>query len=442
MNRRLHPWCALFLALTTAAQAAPPPRPSPLGAELDRRAAAVETDLIAWRRHLHQHPELSNREEKTAAYVAERLRSFGLAPKTGVARHGVVALIEGGRPGPVVALRADMDALPVKEEVDVPFASKATGEYEGRAVPVMHACGHDNHVAILLAAARVLTEVRSQLPGKVKLIFQPAEEGVPDGEAPAGAELMVSEGVLKDPPVDAIFGLHVRAPFETGTIASRSGPLMAAADRFQIVVEGRQTHGSTPWKGVDPIVVGAQIVTALQTVVSRQIDITKEPAVVSVGQFEAGVRNNIIPDRARLVGTIRTFDDGMQAEIHQRIKQTAEGVAAAAGARAIVTIARGYPVTANDPALTARMLPTLQRLAPGRVSEMPKITGAEDFTYFQRQVPGFFFFLGVTPKDQLETAATNHSPKFFADERALLTGVRALLHLTADYLAAGPAERR
>jgi amidohydrolase len=242
--------------------------------------------------------------------------------------------------------------------------------------------------------------------------------------------------------VDAIFGLHVRAPYISGTLTCRSGPLMAAADRFEIVVEGRQTHGSMPWKGIDPIVVGAQIVEALQTVVSRQVDITKEPAVVSVGQFEAGVRNNIIPARARLVGTIRTFDEGMQADIHKRIRQIAEGVAAAQGARATVTIARGYPVTVNDPALTARMLPTLERVAPGRVSESAKVTGAEDFTYYQRQVPGLFFFLGVTPADQLETAATNHSPLFFVDEGALVTGVRALLHLTADYLAGAPAARR
>jgi amidohydrolase len=249
---------------------------------------------------------------------------------------------------------------------------------------------------------------------------------------------MVKEGVLKDPPVDAVFGLHVRAPFKSGILYYRSGPLMAAADRFEIVVEGRQTHGSAPWNGIDPIVVAAHIVDTLQTVVSRRIDITKEPAVVTVGQFEAGVRNNIIPDRARLVGTIRTFDDAMQSEIHKRIREIAEGVAAAEGAKATVTIVRGYPVTINDPELTARMLPTLQRVAPGRVLESTKVTGAEDFTYYQRAVPGLFFFLGVTPEDQLATAATNHSPRFFADETALLTGVRALVHLTADYLAGAP----
>jgi amidohydrolase len=418
--------------------AAPPERRaapgSPLGAELDRRAAAVEADLIAWRRHLHAHPELSNREVETASFIAEKLRSFGLEPRTGVARTGVVAVIAGGRPGPVVALRADMDGLPVREEVDLPFASRATGEYEGKPVPVMHACGHDTHMAILLAAARVLSEVKAQLPGTVKLIFQPAEEGAPRAEQPSGAEKMVQEGVLDDPKVDAVFGLHAWALLESGVIGWRSGPLMAAADRFEIVVEGRQTHGSTPWNGVDPIVAAAQIVTSLQTIVSRGMDIVKEPAVVTVGQFEAGVRNNIIPDRARLVGTIRTFDEGMREDAHRRVRQIAESVAAGAGARAVVTIEKGYPVTANTPELTSRMRPTLERVAPGRATEMRKVTGAEDFSYFQQRVPGLFFFLGVTPKERLANVESNHSPRFYVDEAALPTGVRALLHLTADYL--------
>jgi amidohydrolase len=296
-------------------------------------------------------------------------------------------------------------------------------------------------MAILLAAARVLTAVRAQLPGSGRLVFQPAEEGAPTGESPAGAEAMVQAGLLKDPKVDAIFGLHVISPLEAGVLFYRAGPLMAAADRFEIVVEGRQTHGSTPWRGVDPIVVGSQIVTALQTVVSRQVDITKEPAVVSVGQFEAGVRNNIIPDRARLAGTIRTFDTGMQAEIHERIRRTAEGIAAAAGATVKVTLAKGYPPVDNDRALTARMLPTLERTAPGRVRESRKITGAEDFSFFQREVPGLYVFLGITPPDRLETAASNHSPRFVVEESALLTGVRALAHLAADYLAGAPAAR-
>ena len=438
MIRGLARLSLLTLVLPASAAAAPPARgpagASPLAVELDRRAAAAEADLIAWRRHLHAHPELSNREAETAKFIAEKLSGFGLEPRTGVARHGVVALIRGGRPGPVVALRADMDGLPVREEVDLPFASKATGEYEGKTVPVMHACGHDTHMAILLAAARVLSEVKAQLPGTVKLIFQPAEEGAPAAEQPAGGDLMVREGVLEDPKVDAIFGLHAWALLETGTIGWRSGPIMAAADRFEIVVEGRQTHGSTPWQGVDPIVAAAHVITALQTIVSRDVELVKEPAVVTVGQIEAGVRNNIIPDRARLVGTIRTFDEGMREDIHARVRQIAEKVAEAAGARAVVRIEKGYPVTVNTPELTTRMLPTLQRAAPGRTIEMRKVTGAEDFSYFQQRVPGLFFFLGVTPKDRLPNVETNHSPRFHADEAALPTGVRALLHLAADYL--------
>ncbi|HVR70593.1 MAG TPA: amidohydrolase [Vicinamibacteria bacterium] len=447
--RRLPAVLATLFALVAApgirAQgrpAAPGATPSPLAAELDRRAAGAEADLIAWRRHLHAHPELSNREVETARFIAEKLRSFGLEPRTGVARTGVVALIEGGRPGPVVALRADMDGLPVREELDLPFASRAMGEFEGRPVPVMHACGHDAHMAILLTAARVLTEVRTQIPGAVKLIFQPAEEGAVAAEQPAGAEKMVQEGVLDDPKVDAIFGLHAWALLESGALGWRPGPFMAAADRFEIAVEGRQTHGSTPWQGIDPIVAAAQIVTALQTIVSRHVELVKEPAVVTVGQVEAGIRSNIIPDRARLVGTIRTFDEGMREAIHARVKQIAENVAASAGARAVVTIERGYPVTVNSPDLTARMGPTLERVAPGRTAELRKVTGAEDFSYFQRQVPGFFFFLGVTPPDRLARVETNHSPRFYVDEAALATGVRALLHLTADYLHGTAAPKR
>ena len=407
-----------------------------LSAEIDKLAAAVEPELIQWRRHLHQHPELSNREVETAKYVVERLRSFGLEPRTGIGKTGVVALLEGGRPGPVVALRADMDGLPVREETAVPFASKATSEYEGNQVGVMHACGHDTHVAILLATARVLTQMKARLPGSVKFIFQPAEEGAPLDERPAGAELMVKEGVMQTPKVDAVFGLHVFANVPTGTITYRSGPFMAAADQFEILVTGKQTHGSAPWRGVDPIVVGSQIVTALQTIVSRHVDITRLPAIVSVGQFQSGVRNNIIPETARLVGTIRTFDDKVQDDIHARVKKIAEGVAAGAGATVDVKIYRGYPVTANDPKLTEKMLATLERVAPGKVKESELITGAEDFTFFQRQAPGLFVFLGITPPEQVGKAPANHSPLFYVDEKALPTGVRALANLAVDYLSA------
>jgi amidohydrolase len=378
---------------------------------------------------------------ETARFVADKLRSFGLTPRTGVARTGVVAVIEGGRPGPGIALRADMDALPVTEEVDLPFASKASTTWEGRTVGVMHACGHDTHVAMLLHAASALAPLRAELPGKVVLLFQPAEENVPKPERPAGAELMVMEGVLDEPKVDAVFGLHVFARLDSGVLGYRSGPLLAASDAFEIVVNGRQTHGSQPWSGVDPIVAGAAIVSALQTVVSRAIDITREPAVVSVGQFEAGVRNNIIPDRARLVGTIRTFDPQMQEDVHRRVRTIAESVAAAHGATVTVEIEEGYPVTANDPALTRRMLPTLERLAPGRVRELSKVTGAEDFSFFANRVPGLFVVVGVTPKDQLATADSNHSPRFYVDEAALPTGSRALAHLALDYLFGGAAKR-
>jgi amidohydrolase len=421
-----------FVAATPASV-----RTQSLSAEIDKLVTALEPELIQWRRHLHANPELSNREVETARYVVERLKSFGLEPQTGIARTGVVALIRGGKPGPVVALRADMDGLPVREETGLPFASKATGEYEGNKVGVMHACGHDTHVAILLATAKILSQMKDRLPGTVKLIFQPAEEGAPPNETPAGAELMVSQGVMQNPTVDAIFGLHVFANVPTGTLTYRSGPFMAAADSFEIIVTGRQTHGSAPWRGVDPIVVGAQIVSSLQTIVSRHVDITNLPVVVSVGQFQSGVRNNIIPETARLVGTIRTFDPLVQEDVHVRVKKIAEGIANAAGAKADVTIRKGPPVTANDPALTARMLPTLERVAPGRVKVSEFITGAEDFTYFQKAAPGLFIFLGITPPEQAGKAPANHSPLFFVDEKALPTGVRALANLAVDYLTAG-----
>ena len=427
----------LSLCLFVLALAAPgsPVFAQSLSAEIDKLSAAVEADLLAWRRHLHQNPELSNREVETAKFVTEKLRSFGLEPQTGVAKTGVVAVLKGGRPGPVVALRADMDALPVREEVDVPFASKATADYEGNKVGVMHACGHDAHVAILLATAKVLTQMKERLPGTVKFFFQPAEEGAPLDERPAGAEVMVKEGVMLNPKVDAVFGLHVFANVPTGHITYRSGPFMAAADQFEIIVKGKQTHGSAPWRGVDPIVVGSQIVSALQTIVSRNVDITHLPAIVSVGQFISGVRNNIIPDSARLVGTIRTFDDDVQTDIHARVKRIAEGIASGAGATVDVKIYRGYPVTANDPKLTAKMLPTLERVAPGKVKQSELITGAEDFTYFQRQAPGLFVFLGITPPAQAGKAPANHSPLFFVDEKGLPTGVRALANLAVDFLS-------
>ena len=423
---------ALIAAATIVAQT--PSAASPSASAIDKAAAAVEQEMLEWRRHLHQNPELSNREVETAKFVADKLRAFGLEPRVNVARHGVVAVLKGGRPGGVVALRADMDGLPVTEETGLPFASRAKGEYEGRPVGVMHACGHDTHVAMLLAVAKILSGMRAELPGSVSFIFQPAEEGVLRAERPAGAEAMVAAGVLKDPAVDAIFGIHVYANRPTGSIEWISGPMMAAADSYEIVVRGRQTHGATPWAGIDPVVIGSQIVLALQTIVSRQVDITVQPAIVTVGQFEAGVRNNIIPDSARLVGTIRTFDAGMQKDIHERIRRTATQIAAAAGATVDVRIDRGYPVTVNDPALTKRMLGTLRRVAGSNLVEGKKITGAEDFSYFQQQVPGLFLLLGITPAAEVGKAPQNHSPKFLVDESALITGVRTLAHLAIDYL--------
>jgi len=431
-------WNSLLLALALLSGAVgASAQSSTLDRAIDERAAAIEQEMLGWRRHLHAHPELSNREVDTARYVAERLRSFGLEPQTGVGRHGVVATLRGGQSGPVVALRADMDGLPVKEETGLPFASTATGEFEGRRVPVMHACGHDAHVAMLLATAKILAGLQPQLRGSVKFIFQPAEEGAPTSELPAGADLLVREGVLKSPDVDAVFGVHVFANIPSGHLRYRSGPIMAASDQYEIVVRGRQTHGANPWNGVDPIVVGSQIVIGLQTIVSRQVDITAQPAIITVGQFESGVRNNIIPDSARLVGTIRTFDEGTRKDIHDRMARTAQRIAESSGATAAISFGRYTPVTANDPALTRHMLPTLQRVT-SNVAETALFTTAEDFSYYQRAVPGLFIFLGVTPPDQVGKADANHAPRFMVDEGALLTGVRTLSHLAADYLAAPP----
>jgi amidohydrolase len=414
---------------------APPRAANPLDAEIDRRAAALDASLLTSRRHLHRNPELSGREVETAKFVSERLRAIGLAPRP-IAGTGVIAVLAGGLPGATVALRADMDALPVEEAVDLPFASRATGTYEGKTVPVMHACGHDAHTAMLLAAAEVLAGLRDRLPGRIVFLFQPAEEGVPVAEGIAGARRMVAEGALDDPKVDAVFGIHVFAGIESGVVGWRRGPMLAAADSFEILVQGRQAHGSKPWSGVDPIVAGSAIVSALQTLVSREADLTREPVVVTVGQFESGVRNNIIPDRARLVGTIRTFDEGMRADAHLRLTRVAKRIAEGYGATAEVTLHPGYPVTANDPALVDEMLPTLERLAPGRVREVGKITGAEDFSYFAQRAPGLFLFLGISPRADVATAASNHSPRFFVDESALPTGVRAYAQLAADYLFA------
>ena len=405
-----------------------------LRTQIDARTAAIVEDVVAWRRDLHENPELGNREFRTAETIARHLESLGMEVQTGVAHTGVVGVLRGGRPGPVVALRADMDALPVTELVDVPFASKARTEYAGRDVGVMHACGHDNHMAILMGAAEVLAGMRDQLPGTVKFIFQPSEEGAPAGER-GGASLMVEEGVLENPRPEAIFGLHVM-PSPTGFIGYRAGGAMASVQTLRIKVRGRQTHGAMPWGGVDPIVTSAQIIMGLQTVVSRQADLTQAPAVVTIGQINGGVRSNIIPDSVVMVGTVRTLDLDMQAQISDAIKRTAEGIAESAGATAEVFLSRGGAITYNDPDLTRQMVATLERVAgPGMVEEVPAITGAEDFSVYQQEIPGLFFFLGVIPDSiPLAEAAPNHSPYFFADEAALPVGVRALANLAVDFL--------
>ncbi len=405
--------------------------------EIDRRTGEVHEKVLAWRRDLHEHPELSNREFRTSKLVAGHLRSLGIEVRTGVAHTGVVGVLRGGKPGPVLALRADMDALPVTEEVDLPFASKVRTQYGGHEVGVMHACGHDAHVAMLMGVAEVLAGLRDRLPGTVKFIFQPAEEGAPAGEE-GGAELMIKEGALENPKVDAIFGLHV-FPFRSGNVEYRPGAIMAASDSFRIVVRGRQTHGAQPWRGVDPVVVASQIVLGLQTITSRQIDLTAAPAVITIGSLQAGVRSNIIPDSAVMEGTIRTFSPDMQEDIHRRIRRTAEMIAASAGASAEVAIERGNPVTYNDPALTERMSATLLRVVgDAAVAVIPPITTSEDFSLFEQKVPGLFFFLGNVPKDEDPArAAPNHSPRFFTDEAALPVGVRLLANLAVDYLTQG-----
>ncbi|MCC7007181.1 MAG: amidohydrolase [Acidobacteria bacterium] len=425
-------WSGVVLALVVVASGSTPAQEQ--SAEIDARIQAVMPKVIAWRRDIHQHPELSNREVRTAGLVAAHLRALGLDVRTGVAKTGVVGILRGGRPGKVVALRADMDALPVAEVGDLPFKSVETATYNGQTVGVMHACGHDAHVAMLMGVAEVLTSMKDRLPGTVKFIFQPAEEGPPAGET-GGAGDMVAEGVLDEPPVDAIFGLHVM-PLEQGTLWSRAGGLMASSDRVRIVVHGKQTHGAAPWGGVDPITVSAQIVTALQTIVSRQIDLTEAPAVVTIGRITGGVRFNIIPDTVEMEGTIRALDPNVQRDIHARVKRTAELVAESAGARAEVELEiNTAPVLYNDAALTDLMTPTLRRVSGNRFFTAKPRTLAEDFAKFQQKVPGLFFYLGVNrPGAAAASVAENHSPLFFVDEGALPTGVRAMASLALDYL--------
>ena len=440
MMTRVHPGrtLTLFLAalwIPSGPSSGQQPDLTALRSEVDARTEEVTEKVVAWRRDLHAHPELGNREFRTAGIIAEHLRSLGMEVQTEVAHTGVVGVLRGGLPGPVVALRADMDALPVTEMADVPFASRVTTEYNGQEVGVMHACGHDNHMAVLMGTAEVLAGMRDRLPGTVKFIFQPAEEGAPAGEA-GGASLMVQEGVLENPRPDAIFGLHVM-PQHTGFIGYHAEGAMASSQTLGIKVRGSQTHGAMPWGGVDPVVVSAQIILGLQTIISRQADITRAPAVVTIASIHGGLRSNIIPDSVVMVGTVRTLDPAMQEQIEERIRRTVKGIAESAGATAEVSLSRGLPITYNDPGLTLRMAPTLERVAgAGKASPWPPTTGAEDFSYFQQEIPGLYFFLGVIPDSiPLTRAAPNHSPFFFADEAALPLGVRALAHLTVDFLA-------
>ena len=403
--------------------------------EVEKLATEVESKVVEWRRHIHENPELSNREFKTAEYITKHLKSLGIEVQTGVAHTGVVGILKGGKPGPVVGLRADMDALPVKERVDVPFASKVMSTYNGIETGVMHACGHDTHVAILMGAAEVFSKVRKDIPGTIKFIFQPAEEGAPVGEE-GGAKLMVKEGVLKNPNVDAIFGLHISSGLDVGKIRYKSGGTLAAADRFVIKVKGKQTHGSAPWAGIDPIVVSAQIIVGLQTIISRQTQLTEEAAVVTVGLIRGGVRNNIIPEECEMIGTIRTLDTDMQDKIHEKIRLTATKIAEASGAVAEVEITKNVPVTFNDPSLTAMMAPTIERVVGKDNVVLGKaITGAEDFSYFQKEIPGFFFQLGGKPVNvSASEAAPHHTPDFFIDDSGLGLGVKAMVNLTLDYM--------
>jgi amidohydrolase len=406
-----------------------------LDQRIDDAAKKVESKVIECRRDIHQHPELGNRETRTSKIIADRLRELGIEVKTPVAHTGVIGTLRGGKPGRVVALRADIDALPVVEQVDLPFKSTVRTTYNGHDVGVMHACGHDAHVAILLGVAEVLSGIRDEIPGTVKFLFQPAEEGAPEGEE-GGAKLMVKEGALDNPKVDAVFGLHVTSRYPVGEIAYRPGSMMAAVDSFKITVHGKQTHGAYPWLGVDPIVIASQIVLGLQTIPSRQVDSSLAPSIVTVGAIHGGVRNNIIPDDVEMIGTIRSLDAKMRDDIHTRIKRTAEDIARSGGATATVSIEEGYPITYNDPAITEQMAPTLRRVAgPSNVEVVNATLGAEDFSFFQQKVPGLFFWLGTRPKNQTaEEAASNHSPLFYVDESGLELGVRAMAHVAIDYL--------
>lgn len=420
----------LILFLSSASQA----QQESLQKLIDKKAAEINDKLIQWRRTLHANPELGNREFKTAAMVADHLKKLGIEVQTGVGKTGVVGILKGDKPGPVIALRADMDALPVKERVEIPFKSLIQADYLGQTVPVMHACGHDAHVAMLMGTAEVLASMKKEIRGTVKFIFQPAEEG-PPGDEEGGAALMVKEGVMENPKVDVVFGMHIESNIEQGTFEYKPGAFMASSDWFTIKIKGKQSHGSQPWLGVDPIVVGTEIINTLQTIVSRETDLTKAPVVITVGKFHSGVRPNIIPEEALLEGTIRTLDKDMQKKVHQRIRELATAVGTAMGAEIEVKIETKTLVTYNDPALVQKMVPSLEKAAgKGKVKPREWVTGAEDFSYFGEKAPSFFIYFGGMPKgNDPAKAPPHHTPDFYIDDSMLDVGVKGFCFLVFDY---------
>jgi len=422
---------------------AQPSQPSPLEPEVRQRAAAVEQKVIAWRRDIHQHPELGDQEKRTAGIVADHLRRLGIEVRTGIARTGVVGILKGGQPGPVVALRADMDALPVTEPDGLSFASKAKGTYNGQQVDLMHACGHDAHTAMLMGVAEVLAGMRERLPGTVMFLFQPAEEGSSLYPANAGkswgAKLMLEEGVFTEMKPGAVFAVHVM-PGPSGQISHRTGPIAASSDELAIRVTGKQGHGGMPWNTIDPITTSATIIAGLQTIVSRRVDLTTSPAVITIGTIHGGSRANIVPDFVEMSGTIRTYNEAVREQVGREIRITAQKIAESAGATAEVTITKMYETTVNDEALTTRMQPVLDRAADRRVARALLSGASEDFSFLARQTPGLYVFLGVTPHDQdVARAAPNHSPQFFVDESALVVGTRTLASLAVTFMAGGTA---
>ncbi len=402
--------------------------------QIEQQAKVIQSQLVQWRRHLHQHPELGNREFKTAAYIVEQLQGLGLEIQTGIAKTGVVALLKGGKPGPVIALRADMDALPVKERVNLPYASMDSTIYGSTKVAVMHACGHDAHVAMLIGTAKVLSAMKKDIAGTVKFIFQPAEEGAPEGEE-GGAALMVKEAVMENPKVDVVFGMHIESWIPAGDIQYKPGSFMASADMFTVKVKGRSSHGSQPWLGVDPIAVSAQIIEGFQNIVSRQMDLTKAPVVITVAKINSGIRFNIIPEEANMEGTLRTLDGKMQQDVQERMKFTAAKIAEASNATAEVTFYNKTLVTYNTPELVDKMLPSLQAAAgKTNVRPMEWVTGAEDFSFYGTKAPAFFFYFGGMPRGtDAKNAPPHHTPDFMIDDSQLFVGVKALCQLVFDY---------